>query len=91
MDPFTQRMLERAKARREKLDTQLSNAGHDVAQRRSPLRDANAILSQVPVITDVITKKSPNKMMKASDISPTGSPAKTIRKSSPVKRYRKNS
>ncbi|XP_076641319.1 anillin isoform X3 [Halictus rubicundus] len=38
MDPFTQRMLERARARREKLDTQLSNAGHDVKKRRSPLK-----------------------------------------------------
>lgn len=41
-------MLERAKARREKLDTQLSNAGHDIKRRRSPLKDANAILAQVP-------------------------------------------
>lgn len=41
-------MLERAKARREKLDTQLSNAGHDVIRRRSPLRDANVILAQAP-------------------------------------------
>ncbi|XP_057335308.1 anillin-like isoform X2 [Microplitis mediator] len=39
MDPFTQRMLERAKARREKLDTQLSNAGHEI-KRRSPLKEA---------------------------------------------------
>ncbi|KAK0094820.1 hypothetical protein PV326_009930 [Microctonus aethiopoides] len=46
MDPFTQRMLERAKARREKLDTQLSNAGHVVKIRRSPLKDANTILLQ---------------------------------------------
>ncbi|XP_011311247.1 actin-binding protein anillin isoform X2 [Fopius arisanus] len=43
MDPFTQRMLERAKARREKLDTKLSNAGHNIQPRRSPLKDANAI------------------------------------------------
>lgn len=39
-------MLERAKVRREKLDTQLSNAGHDIIKRRSPLKDANALLSQ---------------------------------------------
>lgn len=32
-------MLERAKARREKLDTQLSNAGHEI-KRRSPLKEA---------------------------------------------------
>ena len=43
-----QRMLERAKARREKLNEQLSNAGHDLKTRRSPLKDANAILAQVP-------------------------------------------
>lgn len=39
-------MLERAKARGEKLNMQLSNAGHDVRRRRSPLKDANAILAQ---------------------------------------------
>lgn len=39
-------MLERAKARREKLDTQLSNAGYNVKTRRSPLKDANALLTQ---------------------------------------------
>lgn len=39
-------MLERAKARREKLDEQLTNAGHDVKKRRSPLKDANALLKQ---------------------------------------------
>lgn len=39
-------MLERAKARREKLDEQLSNAGHDVKRRRSPLKNANALLEQ---------------------------------------------
>jgi len=40
-------MLERAKARREKLDEQLSNAGHDIKKRRSPLKNANALLEQV--------------------------------------------
>jgi len=39
-------MLERAKARREKLDEQLSNAGHNVQKRRSPLKNANALLEQ---------------------------------------------
>lgn len=42
-----QRMLERAKARREKLDNQLSNVGHDI-KKRSPLKDANVILAQAP-------------------------------------------
>lgn len=38
--------MERAKARREKLNMQLSNAGHDPKERRSPLKDANALLLQ---------------------------------------------
>ncbi|CAB0034652.1 unnamed protein product, partial [Trichogramma brassicae] len=41
----TTRIIERAKARREKLNTQLANTGHDVSKR--PLREAN-ILSQAP-------------------------------------------
>lgn len=41
-----QRMLERAKARREKLDVQMTNAGHDVKKRRSPLKNVNALLEQ---------------------------------------------
>ncbi|KAJ8680371.1 hypothetical protein QAD02_016158 [Eretmocerus hayati] len=80
MDPFTQRMLERAKARREKLDTALTNAGHEVHKRRSPLRDANVLLAQAPVATDVSVKRSPSKLTKNS-ISPTKSPVKSPRKS----------
>lgn len=38
-------MLERAKARREKLDEQLVNAGHDV-KKRSPLK-GNVQLEQI--------------------------------------------
>lgn len=41
-----QRMLERAKARREKLDEQMTNAGHDVKKRRSPMKNVNALLEQ---------------------------------------------
>ncbi|XP_074115811.1 anillin-like isoform X2 [Cotesia typhae] len=54
MDPFTQRMLERAKARREKLDTQLSNAGHEI-KRRSPLKEAT--------INITIPAKTPSKQI----------------------------
>lgn len=54
-------MLERAKARREKLDTQLSNAGHDVKRRRSPLRDANTLLSSAPGINLSFLSKKYNK------------------------------
>ncbi|KAK2583292.1 hypothetical protein KPH14_009296 [Odynerus spinipes] len=80
MDPWIQRMLERAKARGEKLNMQLSNAGHDVRRRRSPLKDANAILAQATVVNK---SKSPTKspMKIAAEESPTKSP----RKCSPTK------
>jgi hypothetical protein len=39
-------MLERAKARREKLDEQLTNAGHNINTRRSPLKNTNALIEQ---------------------------------------------
>ncbi|CAD1474932.1 unnamed protein product, partial [Heterotrigona itama] len=56
------RMLERARARREKLDTQLSNAGHDIKKRRSPLKDANTILAQVAASKTKTPTKSPVKI-----------------------------
>ncbi|XP_046586320.1 anillin isoform X1 [Neodiprion lecontei] len=80
MDPFTQRMLERAKARREKLDTQLSNAGHDPKKRRSPLKDANAILAQAPVLEHNVAAKP---VVKDSPVKQ--SPIKSPRKFSPTK------
>ncbi|XP_076249759.1 anillin [Calliopsis andreniformis] len=80
MDPFTQRMLERARARREKLDTQLTNAGHDVKKRRSPLKDANAILAQATVIKNKTPSKSPAKVSVEST-PPVKSPVKSPRKS----------
>ncbi|XP_014485813.1 PREDICTED: actin-binding protein anillin-like isoform X2 [Dinoponera quadriceps] len=83
MEPFVQRMLERAKARRERLDTQLSSVGHDVV-RRSPLKDANAILAQVTAATNVSpTKTSPFKSPSKTTIDKT--PVKPPRKSPPVK------
>ncbi|XP_043277611.1 anillin isoform X2 [Venturia canescens] len=78
MDPFTQRMLERAKARREKLDTQLSNAGHDLKKRRSPLKDANAILAQAPVQTVSKTVAKSPVSSPAAKQSPAKSPRKTV-------------
>ncbi|XP_076748828.1 anillin-like isoform X2 [Xylocopa sonorina] len=80
MDPFTQRMLERARARREKLDTQLSNAGHDVKRRRSPLKDANAILAQATVTKNKTPTKSPAKLSIDNRISPAKSPRKSVSK-----------
>ncbi|XP_076387570.1 anillin isoform X2 [Megachile rotundata] len=71
------RMLERARARREKLDTQLSNAGHDVKKRRSPLKDANAILAQATVTKSKTPTKSPAKVSTES-VSPVKSPRKSL-------------
>ncbi|XP_078035336.1 anillin-like isoform X3 [Augochlora pura] len=79
MDPFTQRMLERARARREKLDTQLSNAGHYVKGRCNPLKDANAILEQATVTQNKTPTKSPAKVSINSS-SPTKSPRKSVSK-----------
>ncbi|XP_068985693.1 anillin-like isoform X1 [Bombus flavifrons] len=76
IDPFTQRMLERARSRREKLDTQLSNAGHDVKKRRSPLKDTNTILVQATVTKSKTPTKSPAKISTENT-----SPAKSSRKS----------
>ncbi|KAK9308638.1 hypothetical protein QLX08_001483 [Tetragonisca angustula] len=79
MDPFTQRMLERARARREKLDTQLSNAGHDIKKRRSPLKDANTILAQVAASKTKTPTKSPVKVS-TENTSSGKSPRKSISK-----------
>ncbi|XP_063982129.1 anillin-like isoform X2 [Diachasmimorpha longicaudata] len=67
MDPFTQRMLERAKARREKLDTKLSNAGHNVQPRRSPLKDANAISALQATRISETTKSHKERTSESSD------------------------
>ncbi|KAL0119977.1 hypothetical protein PUN28_007979 [Cardiocondyla obscurior] len=72
MEPFIQRMLERAKARREKLDEQLSNAGHDVKKRRSPLKNANTLLEQATVSENVV--KSPVKTASVNALSSKPSP-----------------
>ncbi|KAH0534481.1 anillin-like isoform X1 [Cotesia glomerata] len=69
MDPFTQRMLERAKARREKLDTQLSNAGHEI-KRRSPLKEATINIT-IPAYTppkQIVKEKKENSSALASNV-----------------------
>lgn len=69
-------MLERAKARREKLDEQLSNAGHDVKKRRSPLKNANALLEQATAVVNEMSAKSPVKAAAVSAL-PVKSPRKS--------------
>ncbi|XP_023289978.1 anillin isoform X2 [Orussus abietinus] len=77
MDPFTERMLERARARREKLDTQLSNAGHDVRKYRTPLKDANIATVQAQGQTKT---QSPTKATVLAKSSPGKSPSKSPQK-----------
>ncbi|CAK1543587.1 unnamed protein product [Leptosia nina] len=61
MDPFTQRMLERARARQEKIDQKLANSGQAVPKRK-PLAE-NLLKSTSPV-------KSPVKPARESITSP---------------------
>ncbi|CAH0717767.1 unnamed protein product, partial [Brenthis ino] len=61
MDPFTQRMLERARARQEKIDQKLANSGQAVPKRK-PLTE-NIIKSGSPI-------KSPIKNSRESISSP---------------------
>ncbi|CAH2097609.1 unnamed protein product [Euphydryas editha] len=62
MDPFTQRMLERARARQEKIDQKLANSGQAVPKRK-PLTE-NIIKNQVS------PAKSPTKITRDSISSP---------------------
>ncbi|XP_066599667.1 anillin-like isoform X2 [Prorops nasuta] len=84
MDPFTQRMLERARARREKLNTQLSNAGHDVNKRHSPLKDANTILAQA----SVTKSKTPTKL--STKLTDGGLSSSNLAKKSPKNNFGDN-
>ncbi|KAL4708648.1 hypothetical protein ACJJTC_008174 [Scirpophaga incertulas] len=61
MDPFTQRMLERARARQEKIDQKLASTGQTVPKRK-PLSESQANKAS-PV-------KSPNKVVKVTLPSP---------------------
>ncbi|KAJ2941254.1 hypothetical protein O0L34_g3451 [Tuta absoluta] len=64
MDPFTQRMLERARARQEKIDQKLANSGQTVPKRK-PLSENVSVLK-----TDAAPVKSPGRTSKESILSP---------------------
>ncbi|KAK7863262.1 hypothetical protein R5R35_001470 [Gryllus longicercus] len=66
MDPGTQRMLERARARRQKLDEQLKSAGH----KRSPLQENN-VSQFVKVTTEVEVVLNSSDPVKKVNVSPT--------------------
>ncbi|XP_034230299.1 LOW QUALITY PROTEIN: anillin-like [Thrips palmi] len=64
MDAFTQRMLERAQARREKLDKQLNSVGEQTSsKKRVPLLESNqpAVESSVTVFSSQCSSPSPVK------------------------------
>ncbi|XP_026750357.2 anillin isoform X2 [Galleria mellonella] len=76
MDPFTQRMLERARARQEKIDKKLASSGQ-VVPIRKPLSENVDLLKK-----NNSPAKSPAKITKESIVSPrksTESPAKAKR------------
>ncbi|KAF4529603.1 hypothetical protein B566_EDAN017926 [Ephemera danica] len=75
MDPFTQRMMERARLRREKLDSEMAAVGQsDVKRRRVPLLENNP-MDTTPVVSSsaVAPTKEVQKMAspKASPQKPT--------------------
>ncbi|XP_064075010.1 anillin isoform X5 [Vanessa tameamea] len=76
MDPFTQRMLERARARQEKIDQKLANSGQSVPKRK-PLTE-NIIKNQASPI------KSPIKNTRESISSPKKSIKEPINYDAPV-------
>ncbi|KAI5638348.1 cell division protein anillin domain-containing protein [Phthorimaea operculella] len=64
MDPFTQRMLERARARQEKIDQKLANSGQAVPKRK-PLAENVSIQK-----SDTAAVKSPGRTSKETILSP---------------------
>ncbi|CAF4859607.1 unnamed protein product [Pieris macdunnoughi] len=76
MDPFTQRMLERARARQEKIDQKLANSGQSVPKRK-PLAENLLKTNSSPV-------KSPSKPVRESITSPKRSIKETVNCNTPV-------
>ncbi|XP_063629461.1 anillin [Cydia splendana] len=77
MDPFTQRMLERARARQEKIDQKLASSGQ--TPRRKPLSENVSILKK-----DVTPTKSPSKG-RDSISSPRKSSRESLKSESPIR------
>ncbi|XP_045505446.1 anillin isoform X3 [Colias croceus] len=78
MDPFTQRMLERARARQEKIDQKLANSGQTVPKRK-PLAE-NIDLAK----TKASPVKSPSKPARESLLSPKKTAKESMNCDTPV-------
>ncbi|GBP54397.1 Anillin [Eumeta japonica] len=74
MDPFTQRMLERARARQEKIDQKLASTGQTVPKRKPLTENSLGIVN-----TETSLTKSPTRTLKnvSNSISPLKSPSRT--------------
>lgn len=90
MDAFTQRMLERAQARREKLDKQLNSLGEpSSARKRAPLLESNQTAAGSH-FTDATSKRaSPSPIKSEKTISRTASSA-SPRRSQSGRRFSKS-
>ncbi|XP_047035225.1 anillin isoform X1 [Helicoverpa zea] len=77
MDPFTQRMLERARARQEKIDQKLVNSGQAVPKRR-PLTENIAVVK-----SEGSPAKSPSKITRECVTSPRRQSKESIKSETP--------
>ncbi|CAB3229618.1 unnamed protein product [Arctia plantaginis] len=83
MDPFTQRMLERARARQEKIDQKLANSGQ-VVPKRKPLSE------NVPIVkSESSPAKSPGKIVKDTLPSSRRQSKECTKSATPPKRQSK--
>uniref|UniRef100_A0A2A4J4M4 Anillin N-terminal domain-containing protein n=1 Tax=Heliothis virescens TaxID=7102 RepID=A0A2A4J4M4_HELVI len=85
MDPFTQRMLERARARQEKIDQKLVNSGQAVPKRR-PLSENIAVIK-----SEDSPAKSPSKIARESVTSPRRQSKESTKSETPTRSLSKRS
>ncbi|KAJ8710180.1 hypothetical protein PYW07_009546 [Mythimna separata] len=85
MDPFTQRMLERARARQEKIDQKLANSGQAVPKRK-PLSENIAIVK-----SEGSPAKSPSKIARESNTSSRRQSKDSVKSETPTKSVTKRS
>ncbi|XP_023942640.2 anillin isoform X3 [Bicyclus anynana] len=78
MDPFTQRMLERARARQEKIDQKLANSGQTVPKRKPLAENVTNVKNQASPV------KSPMKSSRESLSSPKRSSKDVINRDTPI-------
>lgn len=69
MDPATERMLARARARRQKLDAQLKDLGLETSSKRAPLQESNTQFVKVTTEVEVVLNTSDS--IQKVNVSPT--------------------